>query len=86
MINNDNLLLKKILYRAKYRGCKETDFLLGNFFTKNKNEIINYGYDLCQDFLDEDDMLIYDWILGKAVEPNKYQKLLTDIKKFNKIF
>ena len=86
MIDNDNLILKKILYRAKYRGCKETDFLLGNFFAENKNHIINYGYELCQDFLSEDDMLIYDWILGKIDGPDKYQNLLTDIKKFNKIF
>ena len=86
MIENNSLILKKILYRAKYRGCKETDFLLGNFFSENKDQIINYGFELCQDFLNEDDLLIYDWVLGKISGPEKYQKLLTDIKKFNRIF
>jgi len=86
MTDSDKLILKKILYRAKYRGCKETDFLLGNFFAENKNQIINYGYELCQDFLGEDDILIYDWILGKADGLDKYKNLLADIRKFNKIF
>ncbi len=82
---NEELLLKKILYRAKYRGCKETDFLLGNFFSKNKEKISQYGYELCSDFLAEDDLLIYDWILGKLNDSGKYESIISDIKKFNKI-
>ncbi len=48
MENNKNLIIKKILYRSKYRGCKETDFLLGNFFEKEQQNIENFGLELCQ--------------------------------------
>ena len=85
MINQKELILKKILYRSKYRGCKETDYLLGNFFFQKKHEIEDFGFELCQDFLNEDDMLIYDWILGKSDFPVKYCQIIEEIRKFSDI-
>jgi succinate dehydrogenase flavin-adding protein (antitoxin of CptAB toxin-antitoxin module) len=85
MENNKNLIIKKILYRSKYRGCKETDFLLGNFFEKEQQNIENFGLELCQDFLNEDDMMIYDWILDKNEFPSKYHQLILNIRKFSDI-
>ena len=85
MENNKNLIIKKILYRSKYRGCKETDFLLGNFFEKEQQNIENFGLELCQDFLNEDDMMIYDWILDKAQFPSKYHQLILRIRKFSDV-
>ena len=32
------LLLKKIIYRAKYRGTKELDLLIGNFIKNSVDE------------------------------------------------
>jgi len=85
MENNKNLIIKKILYRSKYRGCKETDFLLGNFFEKERQNIENFGLELCQDFLNEDDMMIYDWILDRSEFPSKYHQLILKIRKFSDI-
>ena len=77
--------IKKILYRAIHRGCKETDFLLGVFFKTNQSNLREYNLDLCENFLSEDDMLIYDWILNKTEIPKQYIKLVTAIQKFHKI-
>jgi antitoxin CptB len=75
--------LKKIIYRAVHRGCKETDFLLGDFFVANKNDISELGLYLCEKFLDEDDMLIYDWILEKIPHDEIYKNLIEKIRKFH---
>ncbi len=75
--------LKKIIYRAVHRGCKETDFLLGDFFVANKESLSELGLDLCEKFLEEDDMLIYDWILEKIPTEIIYQNLIEKIRKFH---
>ena len=75
--------LKKIIYRAVHRGCKETDFLLGDFFVANKNDLFEIGLDLCEKFLNEDDMLIYDWILEKIPHDEIYKNLIEKIRKFH---
>ena len=75
--------IKKIIYRAVHRGCKETDFLLGDFFVANKDNISELGLELCEKFLDEDDLLIYDWILDKIPYEIIYKNLIEEIRKFH---
>lgn len=75
---------KKIFYRSLHRGCKETDFLLGSFFQQNKIELLSER-ELCLDFLNEDDILIYDWILSKVNVPEIYKSLVSKIQKFHNI-
>jgi diadenosine tetraphosphate (Ap4A) HIT family hydrolase len=77
---------KKIIYRSLHRGCKETDFLLGNFFQQNYIDSLNIQEKaICIEFLNEDDMLIYDWIINKILTPNIYQFLVLKIQKFHNI-
>ena len=75
--------LKKIIYRAVHRGCKETDFLLGDFFIANKDNLSDLGLEICESFLNEDDMLIYDWILEKIPTEIIYQNLIEKIRQFH---
>ena len=82
MMSTENQL-KKIIYRAVHRGCKETDFLLGDFFVANKESLSELGLDLCEKFLEEDDMLIYDWILEKIPTEIIYQNLIEKIRQFH---
>jgi antitoxin CptB len=84
-MTENNSQIKKILYRAVHRGCKETDFLLGDFFVNNQHEISNFGVELCDEFLNEDDMEIYDWVLDKLTIPTKYQIIIKKIRDFHKI-
>jgi len=84
-MTGNNSQIKKILYRAVHRGCKETDFLLGDFFVKNQHEITNLGEQLCDEFLNEDDMEIYDWVLDKSAIPTRYQLIIKKIRNFHNI-
>ena len=84
-MTSQELRLKRLLYRAKYRGCKETDYLLGDFFYDQIDQIKIFGLELCEKFLSEDDMLIYDWLLAKEICPNHYQNLVLAIQKFHNL-
>ena len=79
----EQLLRKQFLYRSTHRGCKETDFLIGDFAKVKLAEITEL--ELFGEFLEEDDLEIYDWILGKFVVPAKYEKLVFEIREFHKI-
>ncbi|MBP7710527.1 MAG: succinate dehydrogenase assembly factor 2 [Rickettsiales bacterium] len=77
------LLRKQILYRSTHRGCKETDFLIGEFTKVKLAEIADLK--LFGEFLEEDDLEIYDWILGKYEWPEKYKNLVSELRQFHRI-
>jgi antitoxin CptB len=79
------ILIKQLLYRSNHRGCKETDILLGRFFNEKSGEFDEKKLQLYNEFISEDDMLIYDWILGKVVEDKKYLNLILEIRQFHNI-
>lgn len=79
---NENLI-KKIIYRSNHRGCKETDILLGDYSIAKVSSFDQKQLDLFQEFLDEDDLEIYNWLLGKVAAPEKYTDwLIPDILQF----
>ena len=41
-LNNKDLIIKKLIYRSKYTGTKETDILLSNFVDTH---IYNLSYE-----------------------------------------
>jgi succinate dehydrogenase flavin-adding protein (antitoxin of CptAB toxin-antitoxin module) len=81
MNNNKEILIKRLLYRSKYRGCKETDYILGKFATDylhqlSYEELLNY-----QQILEANDWDIYNWVTKKVSVPENLdnsvmQKLL----------
>lgn len=80
---NDNLLIKKLIYRSVHRGCKETDILLGQFALSQIKNLDSKEIKTYQNFIEEDDLAIYNWVLGKEEIPNKYLNLTNKIKKFH---
>ncbi len=79
------LLLKQLSYRSNHRGCKETDILLGKFFNEKFAELDDKNLEIYRKFIEEDDMLIYDWILGKVRAKEVYLPLIEMIRGFHKI-
>lgn len=78
-------LVKKILYRSIHRGCKETDHLIGEFAKAKIVEFSDEELEIFKDFIVEDDLLIYDWILGKQEGKRVYVELIEKIRVFHKI-
>lgn len=78
-------LARQLLYRSIHRGCKETDFLIGEFAKENISSFNIEKLQLFGDFIVEDDLLIYDWILAKSEVPEKYFALIKAIREFHKI-
>ena len=79
------ILIKQLLYRSSHRGCKETDILLGKFIAEKITEFDDIKLNLYNKFIEEDDLLIYDWILQKIAAPEQYYTLIEDIQVFHKL-
>ena len=83
-MNNIDLLIKKILYRSKYRGTKQMDLLLNNFVKKYINDFSIEELKQLHDLLNFDDDSLFKWYLNKKGEiiipNNKVSKLLKNFK------
>ena len=82
-MNNRTVFIKKLIYRSKYTGTRETDILLGDFA---ENHLKNLDYDdllAYQDLLNSGDPRI--WRLSINIEKSKSSKenfLIDLIKEF----
>lgn len=70
-MNEKEKKIKKLLYRSWYRGCKETDKIIGGFAKKHINELNDGEIDELEEILNEQDNDIYDWLCGKKEAPQK---------------
>mgnify|MGYP003691598517 CR=1 FL=1 len=84
LTNKLEIIKKKLIYRASYRGTKEMDILLSNFVDKYINE---FNEDLLLDlekFLDFEDEIILNYynfdIAQKGIERNKISVLFKNFK------
>ena len=66
-MDNRSIFIKKLIYRSKYTGTRETDILLGNFA------------DIHLKNLDDDDLLAYQDLLNSG-DPRIW-RLSIDIEK-----
>lgn len=70
------LLFKKAFYRAKYRGGKEADFLLGGFVedhgsSLDENELIELNL-----ILEYDDNAIFSWLHMTQLPPVELKTMI----------
>ena len=85
-LNNKDLIIKKLIYRSKYTGTKETDILLSNF-------VDAYIYDLTfeqlktyQSILDSGDPRIWRLAIDNEISNDEKELyLLNMIKKSGNI-
>jgi len=78
------ILKKKIIYRASYRGTKEMDILLTNFVNKYINEFDEKLLIELENFLNYEDDLILNYyhydIIKDEIDENKVSKLFKSFK------
>jgi succinate dehydrogenase flavin-adding protein (antitoxin of CptAB toxin-antitoxin module) len=58
-------LLKKLSYRSNYRGCKETDLLLGKFAEQYLPQLSALQLQEYEDLLNQADVDIYQALMDK---------------------
>lgn len=75
------LWLKRLAYRSWHRGCKETDLILGSYCAQKLEGLDEAALTLFENFLDEDDADIWNWLTDKTPCPNPaYDSLLSELK------
>tara|TARA_B000000609_G_C23902004_1_gene203906 strand:+ start:290 stop:547 length:258 start_codon:yes stop_codon:yes gene_type:complete len=84
MNNKLEILRKKLIYRAGYRGTKEMDILLSSFVNKNINnfdETLLLELDRFLNFEDDTILNFYNNdIADKKIDENKVAKIFKDFK------
>ena len=71
---------KRLSIRSWRRGTKELDLILGQFSDKNLIELQMSELNLYEQFLSNDDYLIYNWLFGKEDSPEIFKSLIKRIQ------
>ena len=82
-MDNRTVLIKKLIYRSKYTGTRETDILLGNFADKYLKNLNNDDLLAYQDLLNSGDPRICRLSIDiEKSETSKENFLINLIKEF----
>ena len=71
---------KRLSIRSWRRGTKELDLILGQFSDKNLNGLKMSELNLYEQFLSNDDYLIYNWLFSKEDSPKLFKSLIKQIQ------
>ena len=80
MINAEDVNRKRLRYRSRHRGCKETDLLLGRFSDEKLAGLPPAQLAVYERLLEESDADIWNWLNGHPA-PGEYGELLGMLKK-----
>jgi antitoxin CptB len=69
---------KRILYRATHRGTKESDAIIGGYFSEVVGNLPDDKLDEADALLDELDLDLLDWIMGRQPVPAHLKDTLFD--------
>ena len=75
-----DVVRKRLLIRSWRRGTKELDLILGQFSDKNLNMLKMPELNLYEQFLSNDDYLIYNWLFSKEDSPKIFKSLIKSIQ------
>ena len=76
--------VKRLIYQSFYRGCKETDIILGKFAKKYLYQLDDSEVDIFEKLLEENDNDIFSWVSGKAPYPDWVEgKIRNLLEKFD---
>ena len=84
MNNELEILKKRLIYRAGYRGTKEMDILLSSFVNKNINSFDKKLLNELENFLNFEDEVILNFynydIVEQEIDKNKISKIFKEFK------
>ena len=68
----DEMMKRRLIYRASYTGMKETDLLLGQFAKRHLPELTRPQLHEFEALLDAGDPSIFAWVRGDEAVPEAY--------------
>ena len=84
MSNKLEILKKKLIYRASYRGTKEMDILLSGFVNKYIDKLDNDLLEELDEFLNFEDEVILNYyhydLVENNIDKNKISEIFKDFK------
>ena len=82
-LETDEMMMRRLVYRASYTGMKETDLLLGQFAKRHLPELARTDLEDFEALLDAGDPAIFAWVRGDEDVPARYDtKVFKLIKEF----
>lgn len=82
-LETDEMMMRRLVYRASYTGMKETDLLLGQFAKRHLPELARTDLEDFEALLDAGDPAIFAWVRGDEDVPAQYDtKVFKLIKEF----
>ncbi len=73
-------MLKKIEYRINYRSTREMDLIFKKFWSNFKNDHSEDELEIFSRLIDENDVDIYNWIIGASAIPEIYDIIIKKIR------
>lgn len=73
---HDDYRRKRLLYRSRYTGCKETDAWLGAFAAQHLDELSEAQLAQYERLLVQPEGEVYAWLSGRRAAPLKLDKEL----------
>ena len=67
-----DLRLKRLRFRARHRGTREADLLIGAYFDRHHGAWDEAGIAWFETLLDEQDVDILAWAFGTAAPPARF--------------
>ena len=72
--------LKRLKMRSMRRGIKEMDIILSRFSEDCLSQMSPKALDIYEDFLEQNDQDLYQWVSGQCASAPQFQALVEDIK------
>lgn len=83
-IETDEMMMRRLVYRASYTGMKETDLLLGQFAKQHLPRLSRAQLEEFEALLDAGDPAIFAWVRGDEAVPEEFDgsvfKLIKEFK------
>ena len=73
-------MLKKIEYRINYRSTREMDLIFRKFWSDFRNNHSECELNIFKRLIDENDVDIYNWIIGVSNTPEIYNIMIEKIR------
>ena len=81
----DEMMMRRLIYRASYTGMKETDLLLGQFAKTHLAQLSRQGLEDFEALLDAGDPAIFAWVRGDETVPEEYDTPVFALIKYFKV-